>query len=325
MTTPPADEPFAARPPTAGERAADRTFRAATRGFAWLVLLLLVGLFAQIGSAAWPAVRAHGADFVATSKWDGKKEFGVLPQIWGTLYTSVLGVGLATAFGLAVAVFLTQGFLPTRVETVVITLVELLAAIPSVVYGLWGIFVVIPAVRPLADWLHLNFGGLGVFGTRPLGPGLLPASLVLAVMILPTVAAVSRSALAAVGRDVRDGALALGATRWEAILKVVLPAAARGIGGAVILGFGRATGETMALAMLVGNSPSLTWSLFAPADTLAAMLANRFPEAGPAEMSRLMYAALVLLALTMTVNAVGAWVIQRAGVSDRATARGRVR
>ena len=322
MTPPPDASTSIARPPTTGERLSDRLFRTAAGGFAGLVLLALAGVFVQLGVAARPAIEAHGTAFVTADKWnakgpDGKEVYGVLPQIWGTLYTSALGVGLATAFGLAVAVFLSQGFVPRRVEATLVILVELLAAIPSVVYGLWGIFVLVPLVRPVAEWVHAEYGGLAVFGTRPLGPGVLPAVLVLAVMILPTVAAVSRNALAAVGRDVRDGALALGATRWEVVRKVVLPAAGRGVFGAVVLGFGRAAGETMALAMLVGNAPTRTWSLFSPADTLAAMLANRFPEAGTAEMSRLMFAALVLLALTMLVNAAGAW------AAGRATGKGR--
>jgi phosphate transport system permease protein len=276
--------------------------------------VLLLGLFAQIGSEAKPAIQQDGWKFVSTDKWDGKENFGVRPQIWGTLLTSILGVSLATVFGLTVAIFLTQNFLPETLNNILGTAVELLAAIPSVVYGLWGLFVVIPLLQPIADWLFINASAVPFFSTLPMGPGVLPASIVLAVMILPTIAAVSRSALLAVDRKVSEGALALGATRWEAIRKVIVPAAFGGITGSVVLGFGRALGETMALAMLVGNSPSISWSLFSPADTLAAMLANRFPEAGPTDMPRLMYAALVLLTITMIVNAIGAVILRRAGV-----------
>jgi phosphate transport system permease protein len=181
-----------------------------------------------------------------------------------------------------------------------------------VVYGLWGIFVVIPAVRPACNWLHAHLGWIPVFGTPLLSVGLLPAALVLAIMVLPTVSAISRDALASVNPRLREAAFGLGATRWETILAVILPTAARGVYGSIILGFGRAVGETMALAMLVGSANVISWSVFSPADTLAALLANKFPEAAsPLELGVLMYAALVLLALTLLVNLAGEWVIRR--------------
>src|SRR5262249_51187426 len=183
--------------------------------------------------------------------------------------------------------------------------IELLAAIPSVVYGLWGIFVVIPFIRPAANWVHAHLGWVPVFETRLSGPGVLPAALVLGIMVLPTVTAISRDAIAAVPNKVREAAYGLGATRWEAILGVILPTARRGIWGSIILSFGRALGETMALAMLAGNSNTLGWSVFAPTDTLAALLANKFAEASAFERQGLMYAALVLLAITLAVNVLG--------------------
>jgi phosphate transport system permease protein len=189
-------------------------------------------------------------------------------------------------------------------------IIELLAAIPSVVYGLWGIFVVIPFIRPITEWTHDHLGWIPIFGTRLSGPGLLPAAIVLAIMVLPTITAISRNALAAVPPKLREAAFGLGATRWETILAVIIPTAKRGVYGAIILAFGRALGETMALAMLVGNSNTMSWSMFAPADTLAAMIANRFNEASPVEMSLLMYAALVLMFITLLVNVVGAWILQ---------------
>jgi phosphate transport system permease protein len=185
------------------------------------------------------------------------------------------------------------------------TIVELLAAIPSVVYGLWGLFVVVPALRPAAGWLFAKAGWIPFFGTTLSGPGLLPASLVLAIMILLTVAAISQDALRLVPYRVKEAAYGMGTTKWEAILKVMLPTAATGIFGALVLGFGRALGETMALAMLIGNSNQISLSLFAPANTLAALLALNFPEAGKREVEVLMYAALVLLAITLVVNVVG--------------------
>ena len=180
-----------------------------------------------------------------------------------------------------------------------------MAAIPSVVFGLWGIFVVIPAIRPIANWLNESLGWFPFFGTSLSGPGLLPAALVLAIMILPTVAAISQDALHLVPYRTKEAAYGMGATRWEAILKVLVPTAAGGIASAMVLGFGRALGETMALAMLIGNSNRISLSLFAPAQTLASLLASHFPEAGQTEVQALMYAALVLLAITLVVNMMG--------------------
>jgi len=191
-------------------------------------------------------------------------------------------------------------------------IVELLAAIPSVVYGLWGIFVLVPLLRPPAAWLNEHFGSFPLFATRLSGPGILPASLVLAIMILPTVTAVSREAMAAVPPRLAAAAYGLGATRWEVIFRVTLPTAAGGIFGALVLGLGRAFGETMALAMLAGNAQKFGWSLFSPGNTLAALLANHFPEAGELEVGALMYAALVLLFITLAVNVLGSLIMLRA-------------
>ena len=198
-------------------------------------------------------------------------------------------------------------------------LIELLAAVPSVVYGLWGLFVIIPMIRPACNWLHAQFGWIPFFSTTLSGPGVLPAVFVLSIMILPTITAISRDALASVPPKLRMAAYGLGATRWETILGVLLPTASRGIFGGIVLGFGRALGETMALAMLVGNANRLTVSLFSPANTLAALLANSFPEAGAKEIPVLMYAALILLAITLVVNIVGALVLERA--AGKAVAR----
>jgi phosphate transport system permease protein len=289
--------------------------RGLTFAFAWLTILLAVFLVGQMARQAAPAVEKNGLGFLKSTSWDaGREEFGILPQIWGTLYSSLLGVAIGAIFGLAVAIFITQDFIPPRLALLVKNVVELLAAIPSVVYGLWGIFVLIPAIRPACNWLHEHLGWIPIFETRLSGPGLLPAALVLAIMVLPTITAISRDALAAVPGKLREAAFGLGATRWETIVNVVVPTASLGIYGSIILALGRALGETMALAMLVGNSSTMEWSLFAPADTLAALLANRFPEASRVEVSALMYAALVLLAITLLVNVAGAWILQRTSV-----------
>jgi phosphate transport system permease protein len=344
----PADEPHAmqpeeptqgiARPPTAREIASDRAFRAIAHGLAWGTILLVVLILGEIFTKALPAMRTYGTAFLVQGDWDpGRARFGILPQIFGTLYTSILGLAIATVLGLAVAIFLSEGFLaagvfailktlgiayrphweklPERIEALLRITVELLAAVPSVVYGLWGIFVVIPAIRPMADWLHTRLGWFPLFSTPLSGPGILPASIVLAIMVLPTISAVSRDALVRVPPKLREAAFGLGATRWEAIIAVFIPTAATGIFGSIVLGFGRALGETMALAMLVGNAKVISPSLLSPADTLAALLANAFPEAGQVEVGALMYAALILLAITLVVNAIGTWIVQRATAS----------
>jgi phosphate transport system permease protein len=316
----------------------DRVFRTTCLVFACGTVALVTLIVLRIAIAATPAVREYGLGFLAGRVWDpNTQRYGILGEIWGTLYTSVLALGLGSAFGIAVAIFLSEGYLgqgvfallrrmnlahhprwaraPEQVERLLKNLVELLAAIPSVVYGLWGLFVVIPLVRPLCVWLHANLGWIPFFGTDLSGPGVLPAVIVLSIMILPTITAISRDALVSVPSKLRVAAYGLGATRWEALLAVILPTASRGIVGGIILAFGRALGETMALAMLVGNSNRISLSIFSPANTLAALLANNFPEAGAKEVGVLMYAALVLLAITLAVNVVGALIIQRAALA----------
>ncbi len=276
-----------------------------------LIVALLAYILWEIGKLALPAISEYGLGFITGSTWDGSKgAFGVLPEIWGTLYSSLLALVIGGGIGIAIAIFLTQDFLPPHFAAVFRTIIELLAAIPSVVYGLWGIYVLIPLLRPAAAWLHEHFGSLPFFSTDLSGPGLAPAALVLAIMILPTVAAISVDALRRIPYKVKEAAFGLGTTRWEAIIKVMLPTASSGILAAMVLGFGRALGETMALAMLIGNRNQISLSLFAPADTLASLLASKFPEAGKTEVQALMYAAIVLLLLTFLVNVIGVLVQQ---------------
>jgi phosphate transport system permease protein len=305
--------------------------------FACATVALVAFIVVRIAVAAVPAVSRYGLGFLTGRIWDPNTErYGILAEIWGTLFTSVLAVGIGTAFGVAVAVFLSEGYLgqfafsllrrmdlqlhpawsrlPDHLERLLKNLVELLAAIPSVVYGLWGLFVVIPFIRPMCNWLHLKLGWIPLFATDLSGPGVLPAVIVLSIMILPTITAISRDALVSVPSKLRMAAYGLGATRWETLLAVILPTASRGIMGGVVLAFGRALGETMALAMLVGNSNQISLSVFSPANTLSALLANNFPEAGVKQIGVLMYAALVLLGITLIVNIAGAVIIQRASL-----------
>lgn len=294
------------QPPSSTDILVDRTFRFLARVGVIAILTLVVALVLEIGGKAVPGIQKYGLDFITGVVWDANSHrFGILPAIWGTLYSALLALAIGGFFGVAMAIFLTQDFLPPRIAAIFRIIVELLAAIPSVVYGLWGIFVVIPAILPLAGWLHQALGAIPFFASSLSGPGLLPAALVLAIMILPTIAAVAQDALRAVPLKTKQAAYGMGATHWEAILRVMLPSAATGIFGALVLGLGRALGETMALAMLVGNSNQISLSLFSPANTLAALLALNFPEAGPSEVEVLMFAALVLMAITLLVNIAG--------------------
>jgi phosphate transport system permease protein len=324
-----------AKEPTPLQRGVDSIFRQLCRAFAVGTGLLVVLIVVRIAIAAAPAIQEFGIQFLIGKVWDPNGgKFGVLAEIWGTLYTSILALIIGTLFGLAAAIFLSEGYLaeavfailkifklqfhpswgklPDRLELLLKNLIEVLAAIPSVVYGLWGLFIVIPLIRPACNWIHDALGWLPFFSTDLSGPGVLPASIVLAIMILPTITAISRDALTSVPTKIRMAAYGMGATRWETILAVLVPTASRGILGGIILGFGRALGETMALAMLAGNANTISVSLFSPANTLAALLANNFPEARGKEIGLLMYAAVVLLAITMVVNAIGSFIIQRA-------------
>ncbi len=301
-----------ARPPTSFQSWSDRVFRVVAQSFGVAVLLLLASIVVQVLRHAAPSMAQHGLGFLTRTRWDANHDnYGVLPQIIGTLYTSVVALALGGVLGIAVALVTSQAFIGKRWEVSMKNVIELLAAIPSVVYGLWGIFVLIPAVRGPATWLHEHFSSFPLFSTELSGPGILPAALVRGIMILPTITAVAREALAAVPKRLPAAAYGLGATRWEVIFGVVLPTASGGIFGALVLGFGRALGETMALAMLVGNANASGWSLFSPGTTLAALLANHFPEADKIEIGALMYAAVVLLLITLAVNALGSLIMLR--------------
>src|SRR5499426_3447897 len=316
------------QPPSRSQRWYDRAFRRLCFIFAACTILLIAWLVLEIAFRAMPAFRQYGISFLYSTTWDpNKAQYGILPEIWGTLYTSLLALIIGSLFGVAAAVFLSEGYLgetvfkvlkafnlqfhpiwgklPERLELLLKNMIELLAAVPSVVYGLWGLFVIIPMIRPACNWLYQQFGWFPLFSTTLSGPGVLPAVLVLSIMILPTITAISRDALVSVPPKLRMAAYGLGATRWETVLGVILPTASRGIVGGVILAFGRALGETMALAMLVGNSNQIGLSLFSPANTLSALLANTFPEAGARQVGVLMFAALVLLAITLVVNICG--------------------
>jgi phosphate transport system permease protein len=289
------------------------------RALCWLASAAAVATLAwiifEIGRQSVPAIEKFGLGFLTDSKWvPNRNIFGVAPFLIGTAVSSLIALVFALPLGLAIAIFLSEDFLPLPVRQFVRFTVEMLAAIPSVVYGLWGIFVVIPLVQAFGSWAVVAFKNIPVLSTifapPAYGNSMLTASLVLALMILPTITAISRSALVAVPGTLREGAYALGSTRWEAIFGVILPTAAPGIVAATILALGRAMGETMAVAMLIGNSSRLTWSLLSPAGTLAGLLANQFGEAEGLQVSSLMYAALLLVVLTLFVNIAGEAVLR---------------
>lgn len=279
------------------------------------VLLWIVG---EIIVQARPALAECGFGFLTGASWQPNRDrFGVLPFLVGTGASAFIALLLAFPLGLAIAIFLSEDFLPRPVRQVIRFVVELLAAIPSVVYGLWGIFVIVPLVQTLGTWVSERAGGFPLLAGPAYGNSLLSAGIVLALMVLPTITAISRSSLVAVPRTLREGAYALGATRWEAIFGVILPTAAPGVVAATILALGRAMGETMAVAMLIGNSSRLSWSIFSPSGTLASLLANQFAEAEGMQVGALMYAALILVVLTLGVNIAGELVLR---ITERRTA-----
>ncbi len=310
MSGPESGDGFSPSAPSFFDVLSDRGVRWLAFGAGGMVVFLGLYIVFEIALVASPAIKDYGLGFFVGTRWDvSRQEFGILAEIWGTLYSSVLALLISGSFGVGIALFLSQGYLPHRLSQTFRLIVEMLAAIPSVVYGLWGIYVVIPAIRPVAAWLHEYFSFIPLFSTSLSGPGLAPAVIVLAIMILPTIAAISQDAFAQVPEKVKEAAYGMGATRKQAILKVILPTASSGVMGAMVLGFGRALGETMALAMLIGNVNQISLSLFAPAKTLASLLASNFPEAGQVELVALMYAALALLLITVAVNAIGAYIM----------------
>ena len=254
-------------------------------------------------SGALPAMRAYGFRFLMSTEWDPVAErFGALPYLYGTLMSSALALLLALPLGLGTAVYLSE-LAPPRVGSAVAFIVELLASIPSIVYGLWGLFVLAPFLRAnIEPWLIAHWGFLPLFRGFPFGIGMLNAAIVLAVMILPTIVSISREILLSMPRALRESALALGATRAEAIA-VTLDVARPGILGAVILALGRALGETMAVTMVIGNTNRISASLLAPGATMASVIANEFSEATTKlHLSALIEIAFVLLMVTMLVN-----------------------
>ena len=282
----------------------DRVYRTLILASVWLVLLLAGGLIVALCWESWAAIRAFGFRFLVTSHWDPVAgEFGALPFVYGTLVSSLLALMIAVPLSLGAAVFLAE-LAPTWIRPPVAFLIEMLAAVPSVVYGLWGIFVLVPWLR---DWvqpaLGRSLGFLPLFQGPPYGIGMLAAGLILSIMIVPYITSVSREVLLAVPGSQREAALGLGATRWETTRIAVLRYGRSGLIGAILLGLGRALGETMAVTMVIGNRPEVSVTLFAPGYTMASVLANEFTEAtSDLYVSALVEIGLLLLVVTVLVN-----------------------
>ena len=292
-------------------------FRSATGVFA---VLLVVGVGA-IGAALYHgsllSIRQFGFQFWQTEIWDPVAgDFGARSFIWGTLYSSILALIISTPIALGIAIYISE-LSPPVLRRPLVFLTELLAAIPSIVYGLWGIFVLVPFVRQLEVATPVWMKAIPLFSGPPLGVGMLSAALILSIMVIPFSSAVAREVLRSVPQAQREGAYALGATRWEAI-RMALFYARTGIVGAVMLGFGRALGETMAVTMVIGNNPQVTWSLYAPQYTMAAVLANEFAEAtGDLYLHALVEIGLVLFVLTLIINVISRLFIWSMGAQGR--------
>jgi phosphate transport system permease protein len=284
------------------QRSSDLGFRLGTGAFALVLVLIVCGIGFELTRQSMMSIQKFGFDFWRTEIWDPVAgQFGALPFIWGTLYSSILALTIATPIALGIAVFIAE-LCPHWLKQPVVFLTELLAAIPSIVYGLWGIFVLVPAVRAFETAAPAALRQLPLFSGPPLGVGMLAAGLILAIMVIPFTSSVAREVLKAVPAAQREGAYALGATRFEAIRAAVFYART-GIVGAIMLGFGRALGETMAVTMVIGNNPRISTSLFAPQYTMAAVLANEFTEADTdLYLNALIEIGLVLFVITLIVN-----------------------
>jgi phosphate transport system permease protein len=303
---------------------ADQVFRSFVILCALAVLAIVGLIFYELVSQSHLSISKFGFSFLKKQIWDPVAEdFGALPFIYGTVVSSLLGLLIAVPLSIGTALFITE-ICPGRLRPVLSLLVELLAAIPSVIYGLWGIFVLAPFLRlHVQPFLGKYFGWTGLFSGPKYGWGMLAAGCIIAIMILPIIASITREVVIAVPRVQREAALALGATKWEMLRMAVLRNARPGIFGATILGLGRALGETMAVTMVIGNRPEIAKSLFAPGYTLASAIANEFTEAvGNVYFSALMEMALVLFVITLIVNALAVllvWSITR-GMPSRSIA-----
>jgi phosphate ABC transporter permease protein PstC len=296
-------------------RRADPLFRAILATMAGLILALIAFFFVFLINKAQPALSHQGVfSFLFTNDWNPSKAiYGAWPLVAGTLITAAIALVIGVPVAVAAALFITE-LAPRKVRSPLVILVELLAAVPSVVYGLWGIFVLIPKLKPAEQWFSDTFSFLPFVGGTVAGPNYFIAGLILAIMILPIVSAISREVISTVPADLKEASLALGATRWEMIRMAVLPYSRAGITGAAMLGLGRAIGETIAVTLVIGNSPTIGKEIFDQGYTLAAVIANEFGEAANDKVhaGALIAAGLVLFVLTLAINALARGLVRRA-------------
>jgi phosphate ABC transporter permease protein PstC len=296
------------------ERAADPLFRALLLGLGLAVLVIIVYFFIKLISESTDAFSKFGFfGFTFGTDWDvSRAQFGAWPLLFGTIVTSVIALIIAVPIAVATALFVTE-LCPRRLQTSLTILVDLLAAVPSVVYGLWGFLFLAPRLRGFQQFLADTFSFLPFVGGPVAGPSYFIAGIILAIMILPIVSAISREVVQRVPVENKEAALALGATRWEMIRMAILPYSRAGITGASMLGLGRALGETIAVTLVIGNSAAIGKQVFDQGYTLAAVIANEFGEAAnnPLHSSALFAAGLVLFVLTLVVNAAARAVVQR--------------
>jgi phosphate transport system permease protein len=298
-------------PATAGRSIGDRLFKALATTFGLAVLIMPGLMLVELVIASALSITTFGPGFLTSSTWDPVREqFGAVPFIYGTVVSSILALLLAVPVSLGVAIFLSE-LAPASLRRPLGFLVELLAAIPSVVYGFWGVFVLVPFLRETVQpALGGALGFLPLFQGPPLGFGMLAAGVVLAIMIVPTISSISREVLRAVPDTQREAAIGLGAMPWDVIRHAVLPSARSGIVGAIILGLNRALGETMAVTMVIGNRPKVSPSLFDPAYTMASVIANEFAEAdSDVYLSALSQIGLLLFGVAIVMNLVARWLV----------------
>lgn len=306
----------------------DAIVRGALRATAVAVLIVVVYFFVQFIITAQPAFSRFGIiGFTFTNNWDvARNIFGAWPLVAGTLITATIALVLGVPVAVAAALYVTE-LAPARLRGLFALLLDLLAAIPSVVYGLWGVFVLIPTLKPIEQWFSNTFSFLPFVGGPVNGPNYFIAGLILAIMIIPIVSAISREVIDTVPLQEKEGALALGATRWEMIRLAVLPHARAGIISAAMLGLGRAIGETIAVTLVIGSAPTIGHQIFDQGYTLAAVIANEFGEASPGSLhiSALIAAGLVLFVLTLIVNGIARGLVlrvdrRRGSITDRVVA-----
>ena len=306
------DDRYRLRKRPVSEKLVDVGFKNLAISLASIVALILFAILVVVFQGGLPAMVRYGWQFLITSNWNPvDDEYGAGAAIYGTLVTSLLSLLIAVPLGIGTAIFITENIIPQKIRNFIGLMVELLAAIPSVVLGLWAIFVMEPFIRPGLEILYNYFGWFPLFSSPPMGPGTLPAVLILVVMILPIITAITRDSLKQVPEKLVQAAYGVGTTRWGAIMNVTLPAAISGIVGGVMLALGRAMGETMAVTMIIGNSNNFSFSLLAPGNTISAMLANQFGEADGSQVSSLMYAAFILILMTLAVNILAQWIVKQ--------------